>query len=78
MPQMRAVMSGASVARRPCRSASKNRGGSKMLSATSPTTPSRTSTWSEPSPSTRESPSIDTVRCAPDPWVIALPDLLRP
>jgi hypothetical protein len=56
MPQMRAVMSGASVARRPCRSASKKRGGSKILSATSPTTPSRTSTWSEPSPSTRESP----------------------
>ena len=49
-----------------------------MLSATSPTTPSRTSTWSEPSPSTRESPSIDTVRRAPDPWVIAHPHYLRP
>ena len=35
MPQMRAVMSGASVKARPRRNASKNRGGSKMRSSTS-------------------------------------------
>ena len=33
MPQMRAVMSGASVKLRPCRKPSKKRGGSKMLSS---------------------------------------------
>ena len=39
MPQIRAVMSGASVNCRPRRSASKKRGGSKILNCTSSTSP---------------------------------------
>ncbi len=53
MPQMRAVMSGASVNARPRSNASKKRGGSKMLSSARSTTPSRTTTLKAPSPSTR-------------------------
>src|ERR1043165_503361 len=53
MPQMRAVMSGASVKARPRRNASKKRGGSKMRSSALLTTPSRITTVSAPSPSTR-------------------------
>src|SRR5208337_523508 len=53
MPQMRAVISGASLNLRPRRKASKKRGGSKMLSFTSVTRWSRTRTNKPPSPSTR-------------------------
>ena len=53
MPQMRAVMSGASVKCRPRSSASKKRGGSKILNCTSSSAPSRTRTSIAPSPSTR-------------------------
>src|SRR5512137_529575 len=55
MPQMRAVMSGASVNRRPRRNASNRRGGSKMRNFTSAIRPLRTCTSSPPSPSTRAS-----------------------
>ena len=53
MPQIRAVMSGASEKARPRRNASKNRGGSKMRSSADSTLPSRTTTLNAPSPSTR-------------------------
>src|SRR5208283_321227 len=53
MPQMRAVISGASLNLRPRRKASKKRGGSKMLSFTSMTRWSRIRTNKPPSPSTR-------------------------
>src|SRR5208283_2715216 len=53
MPQMRAVIAGASLNLRPRRKASKKRGGSKMLSFTSVTRWSRTRTNRPPSPSTR-------------------------
>src|SRR5580700_6998902 len=69
MPQMREVISGASLWRRPLSSASKNLGGSKMLSATSPTSPSRTSTYSSPSPSTRARPSTWKLRLVVS-WVM--------
>src|SRR5512135_1848879 len=52
MPQMRAVMSGASENFLPRRKASKNLGGSKIVSLTSATLPSFTRTKSAPSPST--------------------------
>jgi len=39
MPQMRAVMSGTSVKRRPRRNASKKRGGSKIRNSASVTRP---------------------------------------
>src|SRR3989339_2027213 len=53
MPQMRAVMSGASVKLRPLRKASKKRGGSKIFNRTRVTTPSLTRMLIPPSPSTR-------------------------
>ena len=53
MPQMRAVMSGASVNERPRSSASKNRGGSKIRSSTCSTRPFSRRTVIAPSPSTR-------------------------
>src|ERR1700690_2138490 len=57
MPQMRAVISGASNACRPRRKASNIRGGSKMVSFTSSTRSPRNLIWSAPSPSTRVSMS---------------------
>src|SRR5277367_2854874 len=53
MPQMRAVMSGASLYARPRKNASKKRGGSKMRSSALCTRLSRMTTVSPPSPSTR-------------------------
>ncbi len=53
MPQMRAVMSGASAKPRPRSNASNNRGGSKILSRAEITCPSRMCRSSAPSPSTR-------------------------
>src|SRR3990172_6644043 len=52
MPQILAVMSGASVNLRPRMKASKNRGGSKIPKLHSETLPSRMATFSQPSPST--------------------------
>src|SRR4051812_48791893 len=53
MPQMRAVISGASLKARPRMNASKKRGGSKMRSSALFTLLSRMVTVSAPSPSTR-------------------------
>src|SRR5512134_3781248 len=53
MPQMRAVMSGASRYERPRRKASKKRGGSKMLSSTCFASPPSRRMVRAPSPSTR-------------------------
>src|SRR3990172_857456 len=55
MPQMRAVRSGASLAWRPRRNASKKRGGSKISRRRSVTLPCSTVRCSAPSPSTRAS-----------------------
>ena len=62
MPQMRAVMSGTSAIGRPRKSASKNRGASKMRSCTSSTRPSRRWMVSAPSPSTRAMAATRMVR----------------
>src|SRR5208337_4402825 len=53
MPQMRAVISGASWNWRPLKKASKNRGGSKIFSLTSATASPLTRRYRPPSPSTR-------------------------
>src|SRR3989339_921197 len=53
MPQMRAVISGASVKLRPFKKASKKRGGSKIFNRTRVTAPSLTRMSIPPSPSTR-------------------------
>ena len=68
IPQMREVMSGASVNFRPFRNASKNRGGSKMRSFTSSTTSSLIRMKRAPSPSTRASVSILIVLLLMDVW----------
>src|SRR5450755_2424688 len=62
MPQMRDVMSGASVYGRPRSSASKNRGGSKMRNAMVSTFPALIRTVIAPSPSTRASALTRIVR----------------
>ena len=53
IPQMRAVMSGASMNERPRRKASKKRGGSKIRSSTCSTVSPSSLTVIAPSPSTR-------------------------
>ncbi len=73
MPQMRAVRSGASVARRPRRKASKNRGGSKMLQLHVLHTPVANLDAQRPLALDRASPSTETVRLRSSAGVTAPP-----